>query len=193
MRISRIFSAFTVAAALGLGSLAVPDVAEAATVYGHLTTANDAMGVASRCTDLANSYRAYRTKVDHIPRPKLVIDYRVQMASQMHSNQQAAMIMMTHDGYHRVVTSPTTSKWVMNSLSSRSAGYRITNQKFVWNTWGENVAAGQLTCEVVVKAWMNSPHHRANILDPRFSRIGMSARKSPQGVTFWTMDLARAA
>lgn len=191
MRISRIFTTWAAVVALGVGGIAAPEVADAASVYGRLTTTNDVMGVASRCTDLANSYRVARTKVDHIARPNLVIDYRVQMASQRHSNQQAAMILMTHDGFHKVATSSTTFKWVMNSLAARSAGYRITAQKFVWSAWGENVAAGQLTCEVVVKAWMNSPHHRDNILNPRFTRIGMSARKSPQGVTFWTMDLAR--
>jgi uncharacterized protein YkwD len=192
MRISRIFTTLAAVVALGVGSIAAPEVADAASVFGRLTVSNDVMGVATRCTDLANWYRAARTKVDGIARPALVIDYRVQMASQLHSNQQASMIMMTHDGYHKVATSATAFKWVMNTVPTRSAGYRITTQKFVWSAWGENVAAGQLTCDVVVKAWMNSPHHRDNILDPRFTRIGMSARKSPQGVTFWTMDLARA-
>ncbi|MGN1480626.1 CAP domain-containing protein [Porcipelethomonas sp.] len=38
---------------------------------------------------------------------------------------------------------------------------------------GENIAAGYTTPEEVVKGWMNSEGHRANILDPDFTKIGI--------------------
>lgn len=38
---------------------------------------------------------------------------------------------------------------------------------------GENIAKGQRTPEEVVQAWMNSPGHRANILNPNFTHIGV--------------------
>lgn len=38
---------------------------------------------------------------------------------------------------------------------------------------GENIAAGQRTPEAVVTSWMNSPGHRANILDPSFKKLGV--------------------
>lgn len=38
---------------------------------------------------------------------------------------------------------------------------------------GENIAKGFRTPESVVDAWMNSEGHRANILSPKFSRIGI--------------------
>ncbi|MBE6069144.1 MAG: serine protease [Clostridium lundense] len=37
---------------------------------------------------------------------------------------------------------------------------------------GENIAYGQRTPEEVVKGWMNSPGHRANILNGNFTEIG---------------------
>ena len=37
----------------------------------------------------------------------------------------------------------------------------------------ENIAKGQSTPEAVVKAWMNSSGHRANILNPSFTKIGV--------------------
>ncbi|NLF80581.1 MAG: transporter, partial [Clostridia bacterium] len=40
---------------------------------------------------------------------------------------------------------------------------------------GENIAIGQGSPEEVVKAWMNSPGHRANILDSSFGRIGVAS------------------
>lgn len=38
---------------------------------------------------------------------------------------------------------------------------------------GENIAAGQQTPEAVVNSWMNSPGHRANILNPNYRKIGI--------------------
>ena len=38
----------------------------------------------------------------------------------------------------------------------------------------ENIAAGQNTPEAVVKEWMNSPSHRANIMNSKYNKIGVS-------------------
>lgn len=38
---------------------------------------------------------------------------------------------------------------------------------------GENIARGQATPKAVVDAWMNSSGHRANILSPSFTKIGV--------------------
>ncbi len=42
-----------------------------------------------------------------------------------------------------------------------------------YRTAGENIAMGQRTPQAVVDAWMNSPGHRANILNPAFTKIGV--------------------
>ncbi|SEN19886.1 uncharacterized protein, YkwD family [Mesobacillus persicus] len=42
-----------------------------------------------------------------------------------------------------------------------------------YKTAGENIAQGQQTPEAVVKAWMDSPGHRKNILSPDFTHIGV--------------------
>lgn len=39
--------------------------------------------------------------------------------------------------------------------------------------WGENIAAGFQTPEAVVEGWIDSPSHRANILNPYFEEIGI--------------------
>jgi len=39
---------------------------------------------------------------------------------------------------------------------------------------GENIAKGQRTPQEVMNAWMNSPGHRANILNPNFKKIGVA-------------------
>ena len=42
-----------------------------------------------------------------------------------------------------------------------------------YNTAGENIAYGYRTPEAVVNAWMNSPGHRANILNASYKEIGV--------------------
>ncbi len=53
------------------------------------------------------------------------------------------------------------------------AGTNIYNFGYTGTTWGENIAAGQTTAEAVMQAWMNSPGHRANILNRRFREVGI--------------------
>ena len=43
---------------------------------------------------------------------------------------------------------------------------------------GENIAYGQKTPQEVVNAWMNSPGHRANIMNGNFTTIGVGCYKS---------------
>jgi uncharacterized protein YkwD len=52
---------------------------------------------------------------------------------------------------------------------------------------GENLALGNfLNDEDLVEGWMNSPGHRANILNPRYTQIGIAVLKaSYQGKTTW--------
>lgn len=60
----------------------------------------------------------------------------------------------------------------------------------VYRTAGENIAMGQKTPAEVMKAWMNSPGHRANILNPAFKEIGVGLAKD--GTLYWTqMFIAR--
>lgn len=42
-----------------------------------------------------------------------------------------------------------------------------------YQTVGENIAAGYTTPDRVVEGWMNSPGHRANILNANFTQIGV--------------------
>lgn len=46
---------------------------------------------------------------------------------------------------------------------------------------GENIAIGQSSPSQVVQAWMDSPGHRANIMNEGFRYIGVSARPSNNG------------
>lgn len=51
---------------------------------------------------------------------------------------------------------------------------------------GENIAWGQKTPEEVMNGWMNSPGHRANIMDKNFTKIGVGYYQNANGVNYWT-------
>ncbi|MEN1970224.1 CAP domain-containing protein [Lentibacillus sp. N15] len=50
---------------------------------------------------------------------------------------------------------------------------------------GENIARGQQTPEEVVNAWMNSEGHRANILNAKFTHIGVGFVENGN---YWTQE-----
>jgi len=50
---------------------------------------------------------------------------------------------------------------------------------------GENIAQGQRTPQEVVQAWMDSPGHRANILNAKFTHIGVGYVKTGN---YWTQQ-----
>ncbi|MFC7439822.1 CAP domain-containing protein [Laceyella putida] len=53
---------------------------------------------------------------------------------------------------------------------------------------GENIAAGQTTAEQVMESWMNSEGHRANILNPDYTHIGVGYVKGGDYGVYWTQQ-----
>jgi uncharacterized protein YkwD len=60
-----------------------------------------------------------------------------------------------------------------------TAGYR-------YRKVAENIAAGQRTAAEVVRGWMESPGHRANILDGELTQIGVGHAEGGSYGTYWT-------
>lgn len=50
---------------------------------------------------------------------------------------------------------------------------RIQTTGYQFSSAAENIAAGYTTPEQVVAGWMESPGHRANILNPNLTEIGV--------------------
>ena len=49
----------------------------------------------------------------------------------------------------------------------------------------ENIAMGQSTSTEAVQDWMNSPGHRANMLNGQYTRIGVAAYRAHDGRVYW--------
>lgn len=66
---------------------------------------------------------------------------------------------------------------------------RIVNAGYSgWTALGENIAGGQPTPESVVAAWMASPGHRANILNPAFTEIGVGSAIGGTYGIYWSQE-----
>lgn len=59
----------------------------------------------------------------------------------------------------------------------------IRNFGISFRSAGENIAKGYATPEAVVNAWLNSPGHRANILNAGYTHIGVGY---VSGGNYWT-------
>ena len=56
----------------------------------------------------------------------------------------------------------------------RSCFTILDDNAVAYMTCGENIAAGQTSEEEVMNAWLNSPGHRANILNGAFNKMGIA-------------------
>ncbi|MBA2947966.1 CAP domain-containing protein [Streptomyces himalayensis] len=96
-------------------------------------------------------------------------DPHLTAAAQGHSADMVARAFYSH-------TSPDGSEpW------DRAAAAGCTRRSI-----GENIACGQRSPAEVVDGWMNSPGHRANILKPGFTHIGVGFAGGGAAGTYWT-------
>ncbi len=56
---------------------------------------------------------------------------------------------------------------------------------------GEVIAVGPTTGTSAVRMWLDSPRHRAILLDCRFRNVGAGVVRSGSGRHWWTVDLGR--
>lgn len=61
----------------------------------------------------------------------------------------------------------------------------LKEQNVSYRRSGENIAWGQRSPEEVMKAWMNSSGHRANIMNPNFTTIGVGYYENARGTDYW--------
>ncbi|MGO9922178.1 MAG: CAP domain-containing protein [Isosphaeraceae bacterium] len=99
--------------------------------------------------------------------PALSVSPRLQAAAQAHARDMAKRGKMSHTG------------------SDGSSPFdRIVAQGYKYRRAGENVAVGYFTTERLMKGWMDSPHHKKNILGS-FSQIGVACATASDGKRYW--------
>lgn len=96
----------------------------------------------------------------------LTLDARLTRAAQLHSRDMEATGNFSHTG-----------------SDGSTVGDRATAQGYAWSRIGEDIAAGFGSSASVMDAWLNSPGHCANIMDPKFRDLGTGVAGA-----YWTLD-----
>ncbi|WP_274557739.1 sigma-70 family RNA polymerase sigma factor [Streptomyces spiramyceticus] len=123
-------------------------------------------GVEQQVADLVNAHRARRGC------PPVRVDPQLRTAAQRHADDMAARNYFEHTG-----------------PDGLDPGARISAAGYAWSAWAENIHRGPTTADATVADWMSDAAHRDNILNCRFTHMGIGLTSGPGG-PWWTQDFA---
>lgn len=112
------------------------------------------------------------------PAPALAWNNQLTQAAEGHSRDMATKNYFSH-----------------TSQDGRDLMARIDATGYAWSRLGENIAASYVDVPAVVDAWVASPGHCANLMNPDLKEFGLACVPGtvPGAYTnYWTMDLAAA-
>ncbi|MFB7542324.1 CAP domain-containing protein [Streptomyces zaomyceticus] len=131
---------------------------------GAQTPEGNVVGFVQDVVTLAN---AERDKAGCGP---LHSESHLRAAAQKHADDMSARDYYEHD-----------------SPEGHDAGDRMSGAGYAWSTWGENIHRGPRTPARAMEDWMNSPGHRANILNCSFKDIGVGVTLTSNG-PWWVQN-----
>ncbi|WP_198668864.1 cell wall-binding repeat-containing protein [Homoserinimonas sp. OAct 916] len=91
--------------------------------------------------------------------------------------------------------STVSQNWSKKQASSSTMGHNPSYTTLMpsgWTRVAENVAYGQ-SVDKVVQAWLNSPGHYANIMNPQINTIGVGLAKNSNGAIYYTQNFGAYA
>ncbi len=106
---------------------------------------------------------------------KLVPSQKLTLVAQAHAEDMAARRKMSHTGG-----------------DGSSPADRVKRRGYRYRRVGENVAYGHFTEDRVMKGWMESRHHKDNILGG-FSEIGVGCAVGEDGKRYWCVNFGLPA
>lgn len=135
--------------------------------------AKDASRISARVLQLVNEARAKPRKcgrTSHPPAGPLTLSATLSRAALTHAKDMGANEFFEHQG----------SDGSRPSDRATRAGYR-------WRTVAENIALGAPDAESVVRGWLGSPGHCANIMNPQFTQMGLAyvVEERPENAVYW--------
>ena len=119
--------------------------------------------VTATLVDLTNAERV------HAGMAPLDADARLSQAAQLEANQLAAIGQFAH---------------VLPDAPYPAPSDRLAAADYRWRSYGENIASGH-RADIVMRRWMESPGHRANILSEKFTEIGIGYGIAPDGLRYY--------
>lgn len=118
---------------------------------------------------LLNQYRRQKNR-----RP-VVVNRKLTIAAERHSQYQAQQGKLTHTG----------------PKGYRTVEDRLAKAKYTgWTMYAENVLyeGGDGSAETAFEMWRTSPGHNRNMLNAQAEEIGIARVRSRDGLWYWTTD-----
>jgi uncharacterized protein YkwD len=115
---------------------------------------------AARVLELVNAARATARKCgrkDYAAAAPLTLSARLSSVALLHAQDMALHTTLDHRG-----------------SDGSEPVERVARSGYEWRAVGENVAAGQDDANAVVAAWLESPGHCLNIMEPGFTEMGVA-------------------
>ena len=108
--------------------------------------------------------------------PPLKADAQLDRAAADHAADMARQGLLEHQG-----------------RDGSSAAQRVTRAGYRWRRVGENIASGQTSAEQVVLEWTRSPRHCANLMDARFTDMGVAyaVNMNSEGGIYWAQKFGQ--
>jgi uncharacterized protein YkwD len=110
------------------------------------------------------------------PAPPLRLDALLNRAAATHAGNMAKHRKLQHEGF-----------------DGSTPGERARAAGYAWRAVGENIAAGPTTAKSVVRLWLDSPGHCANLMSADYTEMGIAFavdRQQASGV-YWAQTLGR--
>ena len=102
--------------------------------------------------------------------PALRADSRLMQAAQLHAEQMARRGRLEH---------------VLSRAQYPRPEDRLAAAGYQWSAYAENIAMGQNSAAAAMDSWMRSSGHRANILDPGVTEIGIGLARDSGGRPYY--------
>jgi uncharacterized protein YkwD len=141
--------------------------------------AEDAGAVRRRILELVNAARAAGRRCGpkyFAPSAPLTLNTRLNNAALAHSREMARYGEFDHRGHDGSTPESRVER-------AGFGAYRIV---------GENIAAGAMSPAEVAEGWLSSPAHCENIMDGRFTEMGIAYTANPKSAAgmYWAQDFA---
>jgi uncharacterized protein YkwD len=104
------------------------------------------------------------------------------------SLQRAAEWKSLHMGHYRYMQHSDPAP-----PQARSVGERLAACGYGGRGYAENIAYGYATAESVMRGWLNSPGHRANMESASYNAIGVGVARGSSGTMAWTQNFGIGA
>jgi uncharacterized protein YkwD len=101
---------------------------------------------------------------------------QLDQAAAAHAEDMARLGLLQHEG-----------------RDGSSAAQRVSRAGYRWGSVGENIASGQSSADQVVAEWTRSPDHCANLMNPRFTDMGVAyaVNMNSEGGIYWAQEFGR--